>query len=112
MSTLKTKWSIRLYEVWGNARDGFEVNDSFHVDDVELTLTKIYNNKGTRQAFISAYPSNRQIRKIFGLGKQKLDLQGDDIHIYVYLEKNGYSVGEMFCTSHSSLSPINRVYRP
>lgn len=107
MSSINTTWEVRLYEVWGNKKDGFEVNDSFVVERAkELRLTKVYNNQGTSRAFTSAYPSDRQIRKIFNINRKKLSLDGDDITIYVNLEKDGYPIGEMHCISHESLSPI------
>lgn len=27
--SIKTTWELRTYDVWGNAKDGYEVNDSF-----------------------------------------------------------------------------------
>ena len=107
--TIETVWEIRTYDVWGNSRDGYEVNDSFVVDrDYPLTLTVTVNNKGTNQEFLSAaYPSDRQIRKALDLRSFKLDLDGgDDLTIYVTRESNGYPCGELRCISHESLSPI------
>jgi hypothetical protein len=105
--TIETIWELRAYYVWGNSKDGFEVNDSFVVDrDYPLTLTVTVNNKGTAQEFLSAYPTDRQIRKALDLSSIKLDLEGDDLTIYVNRSSNGYPLGELHCVSHESLSPI------
>jgi hypothetical protein len=64
------------------------------------------NNQGTEFEFISAYPTDKQIREAFGLGREKINLEGDDISIYVYRARDSYPIGEMICTSHDSLSPI------
>jgi len=34
--TVKTVWSLRTYDVWGNPRYGYEVNDSYSAGEVEL----------------------------------------------------------------------------
>jgi hypothetical protein len=106
---VETTWEMRTYDVWGNARDGFKVNDSFRVGEVTLRLKIKTNNRGTASEFESAYPSDSQIRNALGLGRYKLDLDGDDLHIYVNRASNSYPEGEMYCTSHKSLSPIRKV---
>ena len=106
---VETTWEMRTYDVWGNARDGFEVNDSHRAGEVTLRLKIETNNRGTAGEFESAYPSDSQIRNALGLGRYKLDLDGDDLHIYVNRASNSYPEGEMYCTSHKSLSPIREV---
>lgn len=105
--TIKTVWEIRTYDVWGNARDGYEVNNSFVVNrDYPITLKVTTNNKGTAQEFLSAYPTDRQIRKALNLRSIQIDLAGDDLAIYANRASNGYPLGELHCVSHESLSPI------
>jgi hypothetical protein len=103
---VNTTWELRTYDVWGNSRDGFEVNDTYRIGQIELRIPVEHNNVGTAQAFDSAYPSDSQIRKAFGLRRFKLELDGDDLSIYINRAKDGYPLGEMYCTSHESLSPI------
>ena len=106
MKTVKTTWEIWTYDVWGNAEEGYDVNDRFCQDrEYPINLKIEDNNSGKISQFFSAYPSNYQIQKCFGVGCN-LDLEGDDVTIYVNRAKDGYPVGEMVCTSHSSLSPI------
>ena len=106
-ATIETSWELRTYDVWGNSKDGYDVNDSFVVDrNYSMTLAVTVNNQGTPQEFLSASPSNRQIRKALDLRSIQLDLDGDDLIIYVNRASNGYPCGELHCVSHESLSPI------
>ena len=101
-----TTWELRTYDVWGNARDGYEVNNTFRAGEVTIRCKVQVDNAGTPQEFLSAYPSDSQIRKALGLRRFKLELDGDDLQILVNRAKDGYPCGEMYCTSHDSLSPI------
>src|SRR3990167_4305409 len=107
---VETVWEVRTYDVWGNARDGYDVNDSFVIDrEYKLRLrVKVYNS-GTAGEFIAAYPTDRQIRKALGLTNVQLDLDGDDLNITVNRSRDGYPIGELICISHSSLSPISEL---
>ena len=101
-----TQWEWATYDVWGNARDGYEVNDVYRRrEPVELRLEVKTYNAGSEHEFDSAYPSTKQIRQVFGVRCQ-LDLQGDDLTVYVNRERDLYPIGELHCTSHDSLSPI------
>lgn len=106
--TIATTWELRTYDVWGNARDGYEVNDSYSHGTVELAIPTETHNVGTPHEFTSAYPTDKQIRQCFGV-RCRLELRGDDLHIDVNRERDGYPIGEMHCTSHESLSPIRAV---
>lgn len=104
---IETTWECWTYDVLGNAKDGYEVNDRSCFDrHAMLMLTVTVNNPGTPQEFESAYPTDAQIRALFGLGRTKIETDGDDLAIYVTRARDGYPIGEMLCTSHKSLSPI------
>lgn len=105
---IETTWELWSYDVWGNARDGYDVNDrSCFNRSYALQLAVETNNAGTPNAFDSAYPSDAQIRRAFGIGRRvKIGTEGDDVTIYVTRARDGYPLGEMTCTSHESLSPI------
>lgn len=103
-----TVWEVWTYDVWGNAKDGYEVNDRCcHERSHELSLTVERNNPDTPHEFVSAGPSDRQIREAFGIRCQ-FETDGDDLVIYVNRRRDGYLIGELICTSHESLSPIRR----
>lgn len=101
-----TRWEVRTYDVWGNAKDGYDVNQSFRSGEVELDLEVKTFNPGTPQQFESAYPSDKQLRQVFGLTNIRLETDGDDLAIYVERARDGYPIGELYCLSHDSLSPI------
>lgn len=106
--SLLTRWSLRTYDVWGNARDGWEVNDICSAGEVELRIPQTRYNAGTSAEFIGAYPTDRQIKRAFGV-TCRIETDGDDINITVNRARDGYPIGEMRCTSHESLSPARKV---
>jgi hypothetical protein len=100
---LTTTWEIVTYDVQGNARDGFDVNDAYRRGSVELDLRPNIYNKGTPYEFIAYNITDRQIRAVFGV-RCRLENDGDDIRVYVNRSRDGCPLGELFCTSHDSLS--------
>lgn len=104
--SILTKWEIRTYDVWGNRKDGFEVNDVFKRGTEEIVIECHRYNVGTPSEFVSASPTDAQIKRIFGLGKTQIDTDGDDLTVYVTRTRDSYPIGEMFCISHASLSPV------
>ena len=102
---IKTTWERTTYDVWGNADDGYDVNDMYRGGIVEFPCSVQTHNAGTPHEFQSAYPSDYALRRVFGVSCA-LDTDGDDTTIYVRRHSDGYPLGELFCTSHSSLSPI------
>jgi ribosomal protein L32 len=60
-----------------------------------------------KQEFESAYPSDYQIKKLFGVGC-KISTEGDDLTIYVNRESDNYPIGELHCIDFDSLSPIRK----
>lgn len=104
--TVSTVWELWTYDVWGNARDGYDVNDrSCFNRAYELELTVETHNAGTAHEFKSATPSDKQIREAFGI-RCRFETYGDDRCIYVTRERDGYPIGEMLLQSPEGLSPI------
>jgi hypothetical protein len=104
--TIETTWEVWTYDVWGNAEDGYEVNDRYCRERAfELTLAVEVCNAGTPQEFECASISDAQVKELWGDGVET-DGNGDDLHYYFERCKDGKPVGEMFCVSHESLSPI------
>jgi len=97
--TIETRWALRTYDLFCG-----EVNDVYSQGEINLPLKVTINNPGTAHEFESAYPTDKQIKDVFGL-KKSIDVDGDDMHIYVNNNK-GIPVGEIECISHISLSPI------
>jgi hypothetical protein len=44
--SLPTTWELRTYDVWSNAEDGWEVNDSYSAGTVELRIPQTRYNAG------------------------------------------------------------------
>jgi hypothetical protein len=106
--SLPTTWELRTYDVWGNAKDGYEVNDCYSAGTVELRIPQTRYNVGTPQEFIGAYPTDRQIKLAFGV-TCRIETDGDDLFITVNRLRDNCPVGEMHCTSHVSLSPVRKT---
>lgn len=102
---INTEWEVRTYDVWGNADEGYEVNDAYSNGTVSLRLRIQVNNEGTLYQFDSAFPSDRQLKNVFGVSA-RLDVDGDDVLILVNRARDGYPIGELRLISHVSLSPI------
>ncbi len=106
-----TTWEVRTYDVWGNRKEGYEVNDcSIAERDRPMRLRVQVNNVGTPHEFESTYPSDTQIRQALDIKPRvNLSLDGDDLTIYVTHESTSYPLGELHCTSHASLSPVRKA---
>jgi hypothetical protein len=105
--TVQTTWELWSYDVWGNSEDGYEVNDRSCFDRDYVINCKIEHNNANLPAlaFDSASPSDYQIKKAFGVSCA-IETNGDDTHITIDRASDGYPLGEMYCTSHASLSPV------
>lgn len=105
--TIRTEWQYATYDVWGNAKDGYEVNNVYRRSEPVVLILEVKTyNAGTPGEFDSTTPTDRQIRRVFGLGRIQIDTDGDDMTIYVNRRRDGYPIGELSCVSHESLSPI------
>ena len=105
--SLPTRWVLRTYDVWGNAKDGYEVNDVYSAGEIDLRIPQTRYNIGTPAEFVSACPSDRQIKLAFGV-HCRITTDGDDMRIEVERERDGYPIGNMECISHASLSPVRK----
>jgi len=106
--TIDSTWELWSYDVWGNAKEGYDVNNRAYFNrEYPIRLKVGVYNIGTPRQFESAHPTDYQIRKAFGVGC-KIDTDGDDMTIYVNRASDNYPIGEMHCTSHKALSPIRK----
>ena len=105
-TTIKTTWEIATYDVWGNAQDGYDVNYVYRGGEIEFTLETQTANAGMPGEFQHASPKDKQIREAFGIGKTRIETDGDDLTIYVNRSRDGYPIGALRCIPHASLSPI------
>lgn len=104
MKTELRKYEVWTYDVWGDAKYGYEVNDNYHQGDIVLHCPiKWANTKGITDSPtnepsefpICDGPSDDQLREIFSLREDtSIDVDGDEQSIYVNLD-DGYPVGEL-----------------
>ena len=107
--TVLTYWEVWSYDVWGNAEEGYDVNDRRCMERAyPIRLKPVTHNVGTEREFTSASPSDYQLGRIFGT-RATLDTEGDDTHIYVNRASDSYPIGELYCFTHESLSPVREV---
>ncbi len=79
-------FEIRNYDVWGNDKDGYEVNDTFHYGETELP--EDFTDKDILTALNKEYfKSPQQLRNI--------EIGGDDIIITVNQRSNSKPVCEL-----------------
>lgn len=98
MAKIKTRWVMREETSQG----------SFFMGEVVLFVPVKKYNQGTPMEFDAATPSKRQIMRALGLqGTRNVDIQGDDLHIDVWVGDT--CVNTMYCSSHTSLSPIKTL---
>ena len=106
---INTVWEVWTYDVWGNEKDGFEVNDRSCLHrEYPMRIKVEVNNQGTGQEFLSAYPTDKQVRQALDLKRIQIDTDGDDLTFYVNHASTGYPCGELHCMSHTSLAPIEK----
>lgn len=106
--SILTTWNLTTYDVLGNAKEGYEVNDAYRGGEIHLRIPQTQFNVGTPHAYIGAHPTHRQIKLAFGVTCQ-INIDGDDLHVMVTRRRDGYPIGELSCISHVSLCPVRKV---
>jgi hypothetical protein len=67
-------WMLYTYDVWGNRRDGYEVNDTYTSGEVSSPLLQ---------------PSDSWLAGLCGLRNDQVDIDGDDNYITVNRRSDG-----------------------
>ena len=89
---LKT-FDVYTYDVWGNARDGFDVNDRYKSGTVDIRCKRQVFNEGTEHQFESFEPTDRQL-SIAAAFCGSVTWDGDG-NIYYATARNGKPIGEL-----------------
>lgn len=76
------KWRLIDYDVWGNARDGFEVNAAY------TTSTYVEFDEGISDAALIKLLKREGLLKK-GLRASSIDMDGDEYTIYFSDARNG-----------------------
>lgn len=88
MKTKTMTFKLYTYDVWGNSRDGFEVNDRYSNGMVTIRVKESKYNVGTPQEFSSFHPTNLQLSR--AVGAKGLEWDGEsDYTLYAALKRNG-----------------------
>lgn len=87
------RFRLWTYDVWGNARDGFDVNDRYSHGTVEIRCKRQTFNVGTPHEFHSWEPTDRQLSRAAGFTGVTWD--GSDGSFYAENSRNGRPIGEL-----------------
>lgn len=106
--------SWRTHDVWGNARDGWEVNDSYSQGEIEIpcevTISNVPRYPGAKDNYrdypesesfnvpdlmISFTLSDRAIRKALD-ANCTLEIDGDDRMYYIDRKRDGKPLAELY----------------
>jgi hypothetical protein len=95
------KYSLWSYDVWGNAEDGYDVNDRSCYDrSFVVACPRHVFNEGTPQEFDTYPVPDSVIEEVFG---EDPDIDGEDDFTLYAADADGRHVGEMqfegFCDS-------------
>lgn len=92
MKTKTRKFRLWTYDVWGNARDGFDVNDRYSHGYVSIRCRAKTYNVGTAHEFTDYQPTDRQLSRAAGF--RRVEWEGNDGAFYA-TAKNGRPIGEL-----------------
>ena len=93
MKSKTRKFRLWTYDVWGNARDGFDVNDRYSHGTVEIVCKRAVFNVGTPHEFETFEPTDRQLSRAAGF--KGVSWEGSDGTFYAEVARNGRPVGEL-----------------
>ncbi len=80
------KFQLWTYDVWGNARDGFDVNDRYKQGVIEIKCKREVFNAGTAQEFETFNPTDGQLSR--AVGGRGLSWDGDGENFYAENARN------------------------
>ncbi len=86
-------YRLWTYDVWGNARDGYEVNDRCSHGTVTIRCKRETHNAGTPHEFHTWEPTDRQLSRAAGGKGLVWEWRGEGC--YDAETKNGKPVGAL-----------------
>ncbi|MDP3939777.1 MAG: hypothetical protein Q8R92_16795 [Deltaproteobacteria bacterium] len=93
MKSKLRKFTLWTYDVWGNARDGFDVNDRYKHGDIAIRCKREVFNAGTPCEFETFNPTDLQLSRAAGFSRVSWETHGDGY--YTATTANGRPVGEL-----------------
>jgi hypothetical protein len=103
---ISTIWEVITYDVWGNSKDGYEVNQAFRSGNLEMPVKLEVYNPGSEREFYDGSPDDTNIRKALGITPRVrfYDPYHNTGVIYPTHVSTDYPLGELRLISHDSLS--------
>jgi hypothetical protein len=92
MKTKLRKFCLWTYDVWGNAEDGYGVNDRYKHGIVTVRCKREVFNVGTPHEFETFEPTDRQLSRAAGFSR--VQWEGQDGAFYAETAR-GKPVGEL-----------------
>ena len=86
-------YKLWTYDVWGNTRDGFNVNDRYSHGLVTIACRREDFNIGTPHQFATWEPTDRQLSRAAGFLRCTWD--GQEGTYYAEAASNGKPIGEL-----------------
>jgi hypothetical protein len=102
---ISTIWEVITYDVWGNSKDGYEVNQAFRSGNVEMPVKLEVYNPGSEREFYDGSPDDTNIRKALGITPRVriYDPYCNERVIYANHVSTNYPLGELRLVSHDTL---------
>jgi hypothetical protein len=86
-------YTLRVYDVWGNEQDGYDVNDTFTIGEVRIRCRAEVHNPGMPSEFIDYVPTERQLA--LAVGEKGLVWSGESDDVLFAETKRGKPVCEL-----------------
>jgi len=95
-NTVTRRFRVWTYDVWGNAKDGYEVNDRYSHGYVEIECAAEIFNPCTPHEFTTYNPTDEQLCDALGVTNfARFEWEGDGDVFYCQRSKDGRPMGEL-----------------
>ena len=84
------KYTAYTYDLWGNDKDGYEVNDVYFLEEDIVIMDKLWDNQDNDRKLIKCIKSLFNLRQ--GLHSAKFEIDGDP-DFQIYIEYDGVPIG-------------------
>lgn len=86
-------FTLYTYDLWGNARDGWDVNNKFKQGTITIKVKGTVYNQGTDQEFVSYHPTDLQINR--AIGGKGIRWEGETEYTLYGESKSGKPIAEL-----------------
>ena len=94
MKTQIKNYQLWTYDVWGNTRDGYQVNDRYKQGTISVKVRETVYNPGTEHQFSTFQPSDLQLSR--AVSARGCEWEGEAKYtLYATNKRNGKPIGEL-----------------